>query len=73
MPSFCISRLRSSVTLYMGRSGAAALTLSCSMLASKVPTLASRAGQLRALRIDLGRNLLLIELRQLLALLHAGR
>ena len=39
-PSFCISRLRSSVALYMSRSGAAAFTLSCSMLAWQVETLA---------------------------------
>ena len=34
MPSFCIADCGPSVALYMGRSGAAAFTLSCSMLAS---------------------------------------
>ena len=71
MPSFCISRLRSSVALYMGRSGAAAFTLSCSILASIGGDVGFGGGQLRALRVNLGHDLLLIELRQLLALVDA--
>ena len=52
----------------MGRSGAAAFTLSCSILACNVATLASAAGQLGALRFYLRLNLFLVELRQWLAL-----
>jgi len=51
----------------MGKSGASALTLSCWMLAEKVVTLASEAGELGALRGDLREDLLLIELGEDLA------